>query len=66
MDINWMILIPILVLQLTIQIIALVDLYKQKNIEKNKKIIWVFVILLFNILGPIVYFIFGRREKNNE
>lgn len=63
MDINWMIVLPILILQLTIQIIALVDLYKQKHIERNKKIIWVFVILLFNILGPIAYFIIERREK---
>lgn len=63
MDINWMIVLPILILQLTIQIIALVDLYKQKRIERNKKIIWVFVILLFNILGPIAYFIIERREK---
>lgn len=63
MDINWMIVLPILILQLTIQIIALVDLFKQKRIERNKKIIWVFVILLFNILGPIAYFIIERREK---
>lgn len=63
MEINWMIVLPIIALQLTIQIIALVDLYKQKRIERNKKIIWVFVILLFNILGPIAYFIIERREK---
>lgn len=63
MDINWTLLIPIIILQLTIQIIALVDLYKQKHIERNKKIIWIIVILLFNILGPIAYFIIERREK---
>jgi len=58
-----MLVIPIIILQLTIQIIALVDLHKQKHIERNKKIIWVVVILLFNILGPIAYFIIERREK---
>ena len=63
MDINWTLLIPIIILQLSLQILALVDLCRQKNIDKTKKIIWVFVILLFNILGPIVYFIIERREK---
>lgn len=63
MDINWTLLIPIIILQLTVQIIALVDLFRQKEMDKTKKIIWFFVIILFNIVGPVVYFVIERREK---
>lgn len=63
MDINWTLLLPLLLIQLTIQIIALIDLFKQKEMDKTKKIIWLVVILLLNILGPILYFVIERREK---
>lgn len=63
MDINWALLLPLLLIQLTIQIIALIDLFKQKEMDKTKKIIWLVVILLLNILGPILYFAIERREK---
>ena len=63
LDINWTLFLPIIVLQLIIQIIAIVDLIKQSNMTRTKKIIWALVILLTNVLGPIAYFVFGRREK---
>ena len=62
MVINWSLIIPILILQLILQVLALVDLSKQ-SMEKNKKIIWVVIIILLNLLGPIVYFVFGRKEN---
>lgn len=56
-------LLPIVLIQLAFQIIALVDLFKKdiKEIRWENKVIWGIVIVLFGILGPILYFIFGRK-----
>jgi drug/metabolite transporter (DMT)-like permease len=57
-------LIPILIIQIGLQIYALVDLYRQPG-EKIKwsKWLWVVIIVLGEILGPIVYFILARKEE---
>ena len=57
-------LIPILLIQIGLQIYALIDLYRQP-VEKIKwsKWLWVLIIVLGEILGPIVYFILARKEE---
>lgn len=54
---------PIIILQLIFQIFALVDLFRRtkEEIRWENRIIWVLIILVFGILGPIAYFIFGRK-----
>lgn len=55
-------LIPILLIQLTLQIVALVSLAKRKKVRFNSKLIWVLIIVLGEILGPILYFTFGGED----
>ncbi len=43
-------------------IIALVDILKSK-FNGNDKIVWVLVVLFFNLIGAILYFIIGRNQK---
>jgi hypothetical protein len=43
-------------------IIALVDILKSK-FNENDKIVWVLVVLFFNLIGAILYFIIGRKQK---
>ena len=43
-------------------IIALVDILKSK-FEGNNKLIWVLVVLFFNLIGAILYFTIGRKQK---
>lgn len=50
-------LIPLFALQLGMQIYALVDLAKRKRVRYGNKLIWVLVIMFFNLIGPIVYFV---------
>ena len=53
--------IPIALLQLGLMIAALVDVIRRER-TKGPKWVWIIVVVVFNLLGPIAYFIFGRDE----
>jgi hypothetical protein len=53
--------IPIVLLQLTLMIVALVDLARREK-TRGPKWVWILVIVLGELIGPIIYFIFGREE----
>ena len=54
--------IPLLILQLALMIVALVDLIKRQRVRGDNKVLWALVIVLVNIIGPVVYLIFGRED----
>ncbi|EIU7100820.1 PLDc N-terminal domain-containing protein [Listeria monocytogenes] len=56
--------IPVILLYLALLLTAIMDLTKNWNTRKNP-IIWLIVIIVINIFGPIAYFIFGRKEEGN-
>jgi hypothetical protein len=41
---------------------AFVDILKS-NFKKNNKLIWIIIIVLIPILGAILYFMMGRKQK---
>ncbi len=53
--------IPVLVLQLGLQIAALVDLARREA-TRWPKWVWAVIIIAGEMLGPILYFLFGRQE----
>jgi Phospholipase_D-nuclease N-terminal len=55
-------LIPVLIIQIVLLVFALVDLIKQKA-TRGPKWVWAVVIIFINILGPILYFVLGRKEE---
>jgi hypothetical protein len=54
-------LIPILLLQFGLIVIALKDLIGRER-ANGPKWAWALVILFFSIIGPIVYLLIGREE----
>jgi hypothetical protein len=57
-------LIPILLLQLALMALALIDLIRRAEGGVNgPKWAWAFIVVLINIIGPIAYFLIGRREE---
>jgi hypothetical protein len=54
-------LIPLVLLQLGLQIWALVDLARREA-TNGPKWLWAVIIILGELLGPVVYFIAGRKE----
>jgi len=57
-----LVLLPIFVLQLILLITALVSLVKQEETQ-GPKWLWAVIILFINIIGPILYFIIGRKQR---
>ena len=54
-------LLPILIIQVGLMIFALVDLIKNPNPNGPKWMLGI-VIVVINIIGPILYFVVGRRN----
>lgn len=53
--------IPLVLLQLTLMIVALVDLTRRER-TRGPKWVWILVIVFGELIGPIIYFIFGRQD----
>ncbi len=56
------VIIPLIILELSLTITALVHLLKRNKVRRGSVVIWLLVILLVNIIGPVLYFLFGREE----
>lgn len=50
------------IIGLIIWLAAVVSLCSRRDIEIHSKLTWVVTVLILNILGAIVYFIFGPRH----
>ena len=58
-----LLIVPILVIQLGLLIWGLYDLTRpERRVRGDNKIIWALVIIFINIVGPVVYFLFGRED----
>jgi uncharacterized membrane protein YhaH (DUF805 family) len=53
-------LLPVLIIQLALMVYALVDVARRERVRYGSKILWVVVIVLINIIGPIAYLAWGR------
>ena len=58
---NFMLLLPILLVQIGLQVYAIVDLVKREH-TKGPKWMWVIIIIVGEMLGPVAYLLFGRQE----
>ena len=56
-------LIPLLVVEMVLLIVAIIDLDRRQYVTGNNKLFWVLIIVIIGIIGPVIYFIFGRRKK---
>ncbi len=56
-------LIPILLIELALMLIALVHVLRHKNYRFGNRIIWVIIVVCLQIIGPILYFTIGRGEE---
>jgi len=64
----FLLLIPLILLQLGLMIAAIVSIAKkdEKELRPNSKLFWLLVVILVNIIGPILYFILGSSNNSNN
>ncbi len=55
-------LIPAVIIQVGLLIFALLDLIRREQ-TRGPKWVWLLVILFVNIIGPIIYFVVGRKDE---
>ncbi len=56
------ILILFVLLPAVLWVIALVDILKS-NFRNDNKLIWILVVVFLPIIGAVLYFIIGRKQK---
>lgn len=56
-------LIPVIIISVGLAITALVHVLTHPNYRFGNKVIWVFVVVLLQFIGPIAYFLIGRGEE---
>jgi hypothetical protein len=59
---NLPLLIPVVLIELTLLVIALLDLLRRQK-TRGPKWLWLVVILFIQIIGPIAYLFAGRVEE---
>ena len=59
-------LIPLMIAQTGLMVAALIHIFKHDKYKIGNRLIWVLVSLGVSLVGPILYFIFGRSDEGNE
>lgn len=55
--------IPLFILQIGLALSALIHVLRHPQYRFGSKPLWIVVVLLFSIIGPVVYFAFGRGDQ---
>lgn len=69
MNANWQflmenlpLLLPLILLELLLMITALVHVLRHPHYRFGNRILWVIIVVVIQIIGPVVYFAFGRGD----
>lgn len=60
---NLAVFLPLIILQMTLAVTALVHVLRHKKYKFGNRIMWVLLVLFIQFIGPVVYFVFGRGEE---
>lgn len=55
--------IPLAIIEITLGFTALIHVLKHPNYRFGNKVMWIIVVLIFEFIGPIVYFTIGRGDE---
>jgi hypothetical protein len=59
-------LVPIFLLEVGLLVFALVDVVRRKRVRGDSKVLWILIIVLVNLIGPILYLLIGRKEEISD
>ena len=49
-------------IQIALAIYSAVDVVRQKEFKKGSKALWLPIVLFINFLGPLAYFLVGKKK----
>jgi hypothetical protein len=56
--------VPIVILELALIIFALRDLLRpERRVRGDSKVMWGIIVVIFGIIGPVLYFLVGREVE---
>ena len=55
--------IPLAIIQLVLMITALVSILRHDTYKTGNRLIWILVVIFVNTIGPILYFVLGRKDE---
>jgi len=53
----------LLILIIALPIIALVDILRHDFKQSDNKLVWALIVLLLPLIGTILYFLIGRKQR---
>jgi hypothetical protein len=62
-EIPWNLIAPLLAIYLILAVMGLTSLYKADS-TRGPKWMWAIVILFVSVIGPVAYFVIGRKETS--
>ena len=55
-------LIPIALIELGLLVAALISILRHKTYRVGNRVLWIILVIVINIIGPILYFAIGRGD----
>ena len=60
------VIIPLAIIEFGLMIAALIHAISHPKYKVGNRIVWVIVIVVINIIGPVLYFALGRGAEDGE
>ena len=60
------VIIPLAILQLCLMVVALIHAIRHPKYKIGNMTVWIIVIIVVNIIGPVLYFVLGRGEEGED
>ncbi|WP_411338242.1 PLDc N-terminal domain-containing protein [Ruminococcus gauvreauii] len=57
------VLLPVILIELALMVTALIHVLRHSDYRFGNRAVWVIVVVFIQIIGPILYFVFGRGEE---
>ena len=61
-----LLIIPLAIIEMAMKVVALLDVWRRKDIESEVRWGWTIVIVLVSTLGWLVYLLAGRKRREEE
>ena len=56
-------LLPLIIVEMVLLVVALIHVLRHKNYRFGNRVLWILVVVLFQLIGPIIYLTIGRGEE---